>query len=143
MTLIAVTILLAFTCLWLLVKIRLQHIEIADLAIEKGSWRSKAAVAACGKDNAYRERNHLVRVLTRLYDAHLSRHPDDDKDWENDWRWIVCVHTPAGQACWHIHDSEVSSFQHLNVRPNDWDGHSTEEKYARLERLRQGHQIAN
>lgn len=54
---------------------------------------------------------------------------------------MVCVHTPAGQASWHIPDFEISSFQHLSIRPNDWDGHTTEEKYERLARLRSGHRL--
>lgn len=87
------------------------------------------------KDAAYRERNKLVAHLTTIYESHLSRHPDEDKDWERDWMWIVCVHGPAGQMTWHIHDSELSQFDHLPRRPAHWDGHSTEEKYRRLDSI--------
>lgn len=38
---------------------------------------------------------------------------------------------------WHIHSSELPVFAHL---PNDgrykWDGHTTAEKYERLDRLK-------
>ena len=89
------------------------------------------------KDNAYSERNKLVQFLSLLYPAHMKRHPEDDTDWEDDWRNIVCIHSPMGQLTWHIHDSEASMFSHLNRAPDpfadcEWDGHTTEEKYSRL-----------
>jgi len=84
------------------------------------------------KDTAYQERDRLVWVLSKLWPAHLARHPDSDPAWENDWRWIVCIHSPVGQLAWHIHDSERDWFEHLEVQENDWDGHTTKEKYDRL-----------
>lgn len=95
--------------------------------------------------DAYRERNQLVAALSRIFPAHLARHPDEDTAWDDDWRWIVCVHINTGmekrfetvqsQATWHIHDSEINLFPHLDEAPNDWDGHSTEEKYNRLRHI--------
>jgi hypothetical protein len=102
------------------------------------------------KDQAYYERNQLVAYLSRLYPSHLSRHPEGDEDWDRDWMTVVCVHIgvqprPIGDSifvelveenlCWHIHDSEVPLFFHLEWGDNDWDGHSTVEKYQRLARL--------
>jgi hypothetical protein len=84
------------------------------------------------KDNAYWERDQLVAALSKVYPAHLAWHPEDDKSWEDDWRNIVCVHLPTGQATWHIHDREVPWFDHLVRLPAHWDGHTTEEKYDRL-----------
>ena len=81
----------------------------------------------------YRERDQLVAALSKLFPAHLALH--DGADWEDDWRNIVCVHLPAGQATWHIHDSELPLFGHLVHTAGHWDGHSTEEKYARLNAL--------
>jgi hypothetical protein len=86
------------------------------------------------KDNVYAERNRLVAALSKCFPAHLCRHPDNE-DWEDDWRTIVCVHLPTGQATWHIHDSEVPLFSHLGTTDNHWDGHGTDEKYERLSRL--------
>src|SRR3954468_18033594 len=37
------------------------------------------------KDNAYWERDQLVVVLSKLWEAHLARHPEEDKEWEDDW----------------------------------------------------------
>lgn len=88
-------------------------------------------------DAVYRERNSLVAALSKLLPAHLMRHPESDADWEADWRWIVCIHGPSGQMTWHIHDSQFPLFIHLQSTDNDWDGHTTEEKYKRLAELSQ------
>ncbi len=84
------------------------------------------------KDRAYRERDMLVCALSKLFPAYLARHSEEDTSWENDWRWIVYIDLPTGQVSWHIHDSEREMFNHLEVRENNWDGHTTEEKYRRL-----------
>lgn len=85
-------------------------------------------------DKVYHERNQLVAALTKVFPSYISKHPQDE-EWEDDWRFIVFIRLPTGQVSWHIHDSEVDMFTHLAVRPNDWDGHTTEEKYDRLARL--------
>ncbi len=85
------------------------------------------------KDVAYHERDRLVAALAKLYPSHLARHEGDG--WDDEWRNIVCVHLPAGQATWHIRDCELGWFAHLELRADHWDGHSTEEKYRRLARL--------
>jgi hypothetical protein len=36
---------------------------------------------------------------------------------------------------WHVHDSEVPLFTHLEMREGDWDGHDTDGKSRRLARL--------
>lgn len=92
-----------------------------------------------GKQAAYTERNHLVAFLSKLYPAHLCRHSDEDKEWENEWRWIVCIHSPNGQLTWHIHDSEKKQFNHLKISSEHWDGHTTPQKYARLNRIKIKH----
>jgi hypothetical protein len=99
---------------------------------------SEAGVLRAAKDAAYRERDHLVCALSKVFPSYLARHPESDTSWENDWRWIVFVELPAGQASWHIHDSERAWFDHLEVRADGkWDGHTTEQKYERLAALRQ------
>jgi hypothetical protein len=108
-----------------------------ELEDKVDSLTAEVAALRAEKHGAYDERNRLVCVLSKLWPAHLSRHPDDDLTWDDEWRWIVCLHTPVGQAAWHIKDSEREGFNHLDVRPNDWDGHSTPEKYLRLEALRE------
>lgn len=83
-------------------------------------------------DTVYAERDRLVAFLSRLYPAHLAVATDA----EPGWNYVVCIHTPAGQMAWHVPDSEIADlFGHLVALPNDWDGHTTDEKYRRLERL--------
>lgn len=84
------------------------------------------------KDNAYWERNELVLFLTKIFPSYLARHPEEDKNWDDDWRWIVFVDAPTGQLSWHIHDNEFKKFSHLPQGKNEWDGHTTTEKYNRL-----------
>lgn len=98
--------------------------------------RERCATVEKLKDAAYRERDQLVCALSKLYPAGLERHPDSDTTWDNDWRWIVFIELPSGQATWHIHDSELDMFDHLSrFKGYVWDGHSTLEKYARLSAL--------
>ena len=92
-----------------------------------------AAVAS--KDGAYHERDMLVAALSKCFPSYLARHSDEDKNWDNDWRWIVYIELPTGQASWHIHDSERELFNHLQVQENKWDGHNTERKCQRLAAL--------
>lgn len=85
------------------------------------------------KDVAYAERDRLVAALSKVFPASLERHPEEDRTWDNDWRWIVFIELPTGQATWHIHDSELDWFAHLpRLTGEKWDGHSTEQKYVRL-----------
>jgi hypothetical protein len=90
------------------------------------------------KNEAYTERNKLVCLLSKVFPAWLERHPVTDKDWEHDWRNIVFIQLPTGQASWHIHDSEARWFDHLKMdfSKNSWDGHTTEEKYRRVMRVK-------
>jgi hypothetical protein len=107
-----------------------------------GDWTPHDAAAQeiaaekASKDTAYSERDRLVCAISKVFPSHLERHPDADTTWEDDWRWIVFVQFPTGQASWHIHDSELGWFDHLErCDGNSWDGHSTAEKYARIERF--------
>lgn len=88
------------------------------------------------KDGAYWERNQLVAALSKVFPSWLEKHPAEDKAWEDDWRNIVFIQLPTGQASWHIHDSELKNFAHLQQKEgNSWDGHSVEEKYKRIEQF--------
>lgn len=105
---------------------------------------------AFSKEQAYWERNQLVLALSKLYPSWMELHSLDDVEWDKDWRHIVFIEIPTQggtvqghnlkkieQLSWHIHDSEVGYFTHLELKKgNSWDGHSTEDKYERLLRLR-------
>lgn len=94
------------------------------------------------KDEAYTERNRLVALLSKLWPAHLAQH-GDDPSWSEDWRTIVCIHSPQGQLTWHVHDSHVPLFAHLPDGDNHWDGHTTEEKYRRIDSFENGSVIVS
>lgn len=87
-------------------------------------------------DHVYTERDQLVAALSKLFPSFLARHPEQE-DWDHSWRWIVFVLLPTGQVSWHVHDSELPWFDHLERRDGDkwWDGHPTQEKYERLAKL--------
>lgn len=102
------------------------------------------------KDQAYWERNQLVAALSKIYPSWLEKHPASDKTWDKDWRTIVFIEIPTEeltnkyvqggfmsrqtrQLSWHLHDSDVVWFDHLEKRKgNSWDGHTSQEKYRRL-----------
>lgn len=96
---------------------------------------------AAEKETAYRERNLLVAFMSKVFPSHLARHDDADETWDDEWRNIVYIQLPTGQVSWHIHDEELPNFAHLEVRENDWDGHTSEEKYARLAAAPQDRQV--
>lgn len=92
-----------------------------------------APLAPSPLDAAYSERARLVAFLSRVYPSHWAEDPESP-GWP-----VICVHSPAGQLCWHIGPNDVHLFPpDLDTRANDWDGHSTEEKYGRLARLGAG-----
>lgn len=93
-------------------------------------------------DSAYQERDRLVAALSKIFPAHLSRHDQDDPDWDREWMNIVCIHLPAGQVTWHIAAHELPQFNHLFLGASHWDGHDTPEKYRRLEQLWESNETA-
>lgn len=84
---------------------------------------------------AYRERAHLTAHLAAGYPSVLVEGADADAP---DWP-VLFVKLPTGQVSWHISPDDVALFR--NVRRTmagmpdapAWDGHSTEEKYARVD----------
>lgn len=86
------------------------------------------------RDGAYRERAHLVALLAAQYPAELREDPEDE---DGEWS-IVYVDLPTGQASWHIHPRDMDLFPHVKFGTDaEWDGHSTEEKYRRVNALTQ------
>lgn len=93
------------------------------------------------KDAAYSERNQCVALMARMaialgWLAWVAQHPADDTSWEDDWRTILFIELPTGQASWHFHDSERRLLEGLPRGLNTWDGHTTAEKYARVREAR-------
>lgn len=90
-------------------------------------------------NGAYRERNALVAALIRVggYRTWVISAPDADG-----WH-IVYVETPMGQMSWHVHPTDIRLFADVDGAPlfssrrddDEWDGHTTDEKYERLAAL--------
>ncbi|MEX5636528.1 hypothetical protein [Parafrankia sp. FMc2] len=111
-----------------------QHICQDEDSHAGGTWHWPEQVSAPSAsdllDAAYRERAQLVSYLARVFEAHWAI-DESEPEWP-----VICIHTPAGQLCWHVDRADMNLFPSgLENQPSDWDGHSTEEKYARLAQL--------
>lgn len=81
-------------------------------------------------NSIYTERNQCISLIVRMAQA-LGLPIGTKIDAESSWP-IVFVDLPSGQVSWHIPIDELRFFPALPAYPNDWDGHSTEEKYRRV-----------
>lgn len=85
------------------------------------------------KNGAYTERNRVVALLAKAYPSSLERNPTEIEV-KDGWGWIVYIELPSGQVSWHIIDDELPRFSHVKRESGaKWDGHTTEEKYKRVE----------
>ena len=85
---------------------------------------------------AYTERNRLVALLAAMFPSSIERQPDGD--WDEDWRSVVYVDLPKGQASWHIHESDLWLFAHVpRGQGRVWDGTDTNQKHRNIEALTQ------
>lgn len=75
----------------------------------------------------YRERAHLVAHLAAIYPATMGADPEAPA-----WP-VVTIWLPTGPACWHIALADLNLFSHVPPGRNGWDGHTTDEKYERLD----------
>lgn len=76
----------------------------------------------------YRERAHLVAHLAAIHPSTIGVDPD-----EPDWP-VVYIDAPSGQLSWHLAQDDLPLFTHVpRTTATLWDGHTTEEKYARLD----------
>lgn len=89
------------------------------------------------KDAAYLERNQVVAALAAAYPSGIAKTAIEG--WDEAWHGCVYIDLPTGQASWHYHESQAHLFAHLPPYTKPWDGHTTEEKYARLAALSAPH----
>ncbi|WP_328721763.1 hypothetical protein OHT52_21230 [Streptomyces sp. NBC_00247] len=85
----------------------------------------------------YRERAHLVAYLAALHPSRIGHTDPAAPEYA-----VVTVETSAGQMTWHIAPRDMDLFAHVRATASTdpvWDGHTTEQKYARLRDLTQGH----
>lgn len=114
--------------------------EIIRTAREAGSIDSEevietvfAAFAAAEREtanNAYRERNQLVALLSTLFPSGKAKTAIEG--WDEAWHGCVYIDFPWGQASWHYHTDDEWMFAHLPPYTKVWDGHTTEAKYAAI-----------
>ena len=107
--------------------------DIEDLLAENARLREV-------KDGAYRERNMLVAALARVglslgWNVGLAKTAIEG--WSEDWHNCIYIDSPNGQLSWHIHDSQMTAFSGFPKYSGAWDGHTTEQKYARLPAIQQ------
>lgn len=81
-------------------------------------------------NNAYRERNQLVALLSTLFPSGKAKTAIEG--WDEAWHGCVYIDFPWGQASWHYHTDDEWMFAHLPPYTKEWDGHTTEAKYAAI-----------
>lgn len=81
-------------------------------------------------NNAYRERNQLVALLSTLFPSGKAKTAIEG--WDEAWHGCVYIDFPWGQASWHYHTDDEWMFEHLPPYTKEWDGHTTEAKYAMI-----------
>lgn len=81
-------------------------------------------------NNAYRERNQLVALLSTLFSSGKAKTAIEG--WDEAWHGCVYIDFPWGQASWHYHINDEWMFEHLPPYMKEWDGHTTEAKYAEI-----------
>jgi hypothetical protein len=90
------------------------------------------------KDGAYAERNRLVSLLSKVFPS--GKKKTAIEGWSEDWHGCVYIDLPTGQASWHYHASQGWLFGHLPEYQGGWDGHTTNEKYERIQSIAAGAQ---
>ena len=104
-----------------------------------GIWDSKelnvfaALVASAERENtnnAYKERNQLVALLSTLFPSGKAKTAIEG--WDEAWHGCVYIDFPWGQASWHYHTDDEWMFEHLPQYTMQWDGHTTDAKYRAI-----------
>ena len=111
---------------------RLGYIQeaFADAVDDNDRPRAEVERLRAEKDGAYHERNQVVAALAKLFPSGVAVDPD-----EPDWP-VLYIDLPDGQVSWHFQRSEaIELLAGIPKYDGEWDGHSTEEKYARLKSL--------
>lgn len=104
----------------------------AEFDAAAAQWTSAVAAADAERIALYSERAHLVALLTTVYPSRLAYSDPATPEWA-----VVTVLGPFGLMCWHIAPGDLWLFGHLGAfagdAPPPYDGHTTPEKYERLE----------
>lgn len=84
-------------------------------------------------DRRMLERNKLVALLATIFPS--RRHRTEIEGWGDDWHGCITLDTPEGQISFHYRDEQAGLFMHVPLAAVEWDGHDTEEKWRRVDRL--------
>jgi hypothetical protein len=92
------------------------------------------AALIAAKDQAYRERNDCVLMMAKMASAlgWTCGLGVDEGEPDPEWQYVVYIETPQGQLSWHLPAREIDDFLFLPAYVKAWDGHTSEEKYARM-----------
>lgn len=103
---------------------------------EQAAYLNEIAKLTIQKNQAYTERNKLVCLLSKVFPSSIQDHIlKEGEPWDEDWRKVIYIELPTGQCSWHIHRSEEPMFAHLGDMGFTYDGHSTPEKYQRVDAM--------
>jgi len=88
------------------------------------------------RNKVYTERNLCVALIASYaqwfgHKVGIKEHMGDD--WEDDWRNVLFIDLPTGQVSWHLHKDELVNFPDIGPYAGEYDGHTTEEKYKRIQ----------
>lgn len=116
---------------YVLTELREAQAQVDDLKAQLALMQIAVDENQRGLREVYRERARLVAFLTSIYSCYIGYTDPDEPEWA-----VVMVYTPAGQMSWHIAAEDMDLFDGRACDGvGDWDGHTTEEKYQRLEQL--------
>lgn len=104
-------------------------VEFDDAELIERHIEAQAAEIARLRDEknaAYEERNQVVLALSRFY-PHGWKVDPAEPEWP-----VLYLDLPTGQASWHFTKAEADASGIVATYAEEWDGHTTEEKYRRL-----------
>ena len=105
---------------------------IAEFIAQDIADKDRIEELEADKNAAYLERNKLVALIAGLFSSGINSTAIEG--WSDDWHGCVYIDFPWGQASWHYHDSQANLFAHLPQYKGEWDGHTTDQKYAAIVR---------
>ena len=67
-------------------------------------------------------------IFSRVWPSHLARPRVEQVNFP----FVVCIHSPAGQLAWRVHQDELPLFAHLKEAPNDGQDYTADDKRVRM-----------
>ncbi len=94
--------------------------------------KDKSSTQSSTLDDAYFDRNQAVMAMAKLAMLHgytVGLHTDPD---EPEWP-VLMIELPEGQIGYHLPKNEIIG--EWPVYDKEWDGHSLDEKRARIDKF--------